>query len=85
MLTKEEEILLGKVSNKVNDEFDKDIVLDVVCVLPNGTEEWITLRSNDNPEEKAKEICEKHKLGPNCEKKIVDYIKSVKEQEKKSK
>ncbi|KAL7717491.1 Uncharacterized protein QTN25_005298 [Entamoeba marina] len=86
-----ENVQIGSPSNQVttqniqadktntNSKKQNDVILDVMCILPNGVEEWIHISKEEDPIPKAKELTQKYSLSEESEKKLLAYIKQVQE------
>ncbi|EKE39738.1 hypothetical protein ENUP19_0079G0027 [Entamoeba nuttalli] len=74
-LKKEEQRLKGKViEGKSQITQNENIVVDVMCVLPNGKQIWININKDDDPNQICKNLSNEYLLSKESEQKLLNYI-----------
>ncbi|BFU18532.1 hypothetical protein EHI8A_111730 [Entamoeba histolytica HM-1:IMSS-B] len=74
-LKKEEQRLKGKVTEgKSQITQNENIVVDVMCILPNGKQIWININKDDDPNQICKNLSNEYLLSKESEQKLLNYI-----------
>ena len=74
-LKKEEQRLRGKViEGKSQINQNENIVIDIMCILPNGKQIWININKDDDPNEICKNLSNEYLLSKESEQKLLNYI-----------
>ncbi|ELP86093.1 hypothetical protein EIN_327400 [Entamoeba invadens IP1] len=81
-LKEEENRLMNTVTRGgISKQTDTTVVLDVLCVLPNGKQAWINVTKDDNAETKAAEFAKDYQLSKENEAKITEIITQVQQEQ----